>query len=81
MYLWYKIFEGSKSNNSDIINNYDLSEHEIELISFLAKGLSSGVIAAELFLSKHTIDMNIRNLNIKTRARNAVELLNLLGSN
>ena len=63
--------------NPEAIKNFELSEREVELISFLAKGLSSEEIAEEMFLSKHTIDTHRRNILLKTGARNTIEMLNL----
>jgi len=74
-----------KSNNNqqfnpDVISNHELSNREMELVGFLSKGLSTEEIAAEMFLSRHTIDAHRRNIHTKTRTRtrNTVELLNLL---
>lgn len=64
--------------NPDAILNFELSEREMELIGYLAKGLSSEEIAEQMFLSKHTVDTHRRNILLKTGARNTVELLNLL---
>lgn len=64
--------------NPDVIKNFELTEREVELITYLSKGLSSEEIAAEMFLSRHTIDTHRRNILVKTGARNTIELLNLL---
>jgi len=64
--------------NPDAIKNFEISEREVEIITYLAKGLSSEEIAEEIFLSKHTIDTHRRNIHSKTCTRNIVELLNLL---
>lgn len=71
----------SKSNerfNIGIIQSFELSEREVELITFLSKGLSTKEIASEMFLSRHTIDTHRRNIHTKTGTKNTVELLNLI---
>ncbi|MDY0101852.1 MAG: response regulator transcription factor [Lentimicrobium sp.] len=67
-----------KQFNTAIIENFELSEREIELITHLSKGLSSEEIANEMFLSRHTVDTHRRNIHTKTGTKNTVELLNLL---
>ncbi len=64
--------------NTNIVKRFDLTKREIELITHLSKGFSSEEIAAEMFLSKHTVDTHRRNIFVKTGVRNTVELLNLL---
>ena len=64
--------------NETVIRNFDLSKREMEIIVHLAKGLSSEEVAAEMFLSRHTVDTHRRNIHTKTGTRNSVELLNLL---
>ncbi|RLD58782.1 MAG: hypothetical protein DRJ05_07470 [Bacteroidetes bacterium] len=61
-----------------MIKNFEISEREEELIAYLSKGLSSEEVAAEMFLSRHTVDSHRRNIHAKTGTRNTVELLNLL---
>jgi len=71
----------SKTNqqfNQDLIRNFELSKREMELITHLAKGLSTEEIANEMFLSPHTVVTHRRNIHTKTGTRNTVELLNLL---
>ncbi|MFT3979854.1 MAG: response regulator transcription factor [Ferruginibacter sp.] len=42
--------------------NFDLTEREKEILSHLVKGLSHKAIAAELFISVHTVNTHIRNI-------------------
>lgn len=67
-----------KNINPDLVNAYELSNREVELIKLLAKGLSSEEIADKMFLSRHTIDTHRRNILQKTGARNTIELLDLI---
>ncbi len=62
----------------EVIQNFDLSSREVELIEHLSLGLSSEEIAGKMFLSRHTVDTHRRNIHTKTGTKNAVELLNLL---
>lgn len=64
--------------NPEIVQNFDLSEREFEIIQLLSTGLSSEEIAGKMFLSRHTIDTHRRNILSKTGTRNSIELLNLL---
>lgn len=42
--------------------NFDLTEREKEILGCLVKGLSHKLIAAELFISVHTVNTHIRNI-------------------
>jgi len=68
----------SKIFNQALLEKFNLSKREIEIINWVAKGLSSEEIAREMFLSRHTVDTHRRNIHTKTGTRNSVELLNLL---
>jgi len=54
----------------------DLSEREIEIIDLVARGLTNQEIAAELTISKRTVDNHVSNILTKTGAKNRVALLN-----
>ncbi|MEB3235518.1 MAG: response regulator transcription factor [Cyanobacteriota bacterium] len=54
----------------------DLSEREIEIIELVARGHTNQEIAAELTISKRTVDNHVSNIFTKTGARNRVALLN-----
>jgi len=49
--------------------NFDLTEREKEILSQLVKGLSHKLIAAELFISIHTVNTHIRNIYEKLHVR------------
>lgn len=50
-----------------------LSRREVEVLRFAAEGLTNREIAAQLFLSKRTVDMHVRNLLAKLGCRSRVE--------
>ncbi len=54
----------------------DLSERELEIIELVARGLTNQEIAAELTISKRTVDNHVSNIFTKTGAKNRVALLN-----
>ncbi len=49
--------------------NFDLTEREKEILGCLVKGLSHKLIAAELFISIHTVNTHIRNIYEKLHVR------------
>ncbi|MDA0717424.1 MAG: response regulator transcription factor [Cyanobacteria bacterium] len=55
---------------------HELSEREIEIIEFVAKGLTNQEIAESLTISKRTVDNHVSNIFTKTGAKNRVALLN-----
>ena len=55
---------------------HDLSEREVEIIELLATGLTNQEIAAQLMISKRTVDNHVSNIFTKTGAKNRVALLN-----
>ncbi len=58
-----------------------LTKREIELLLYIADGLTSKEIANKLFISEHTVINHKRNMMEKTNARNIVELINLSQKN
>ena len=54
----------------------ELSQRELEIIELVAIGLTNQEIAAELTISKRTVDNHVSNIFTKTGARNRVALLN-----
>ena len=50
-----------------------LSEREIEVLQFIAEGLTNREIATKLFLSLHTVKTHTRNINSKLNAHNRTE--------
>jgi DNA-binding NarL/FixJ family response regulator len=51
-----------------------LSDRELEIFRMIGLGMTSGAIANELHLSRHTIDTHRENIKRKTGAKNAGEL-------
>jgi DNA-binding NarL/FixJ family response regulator len=66
--------EPDKSAPSELRS--ELSEREIEIIDLVAGGLTNQEIAAELTISKRTVDNHVSNIFTKTGAKNRVALLN-----
>lgn len=58
------------ANLSDILSN-----REIEVIRYIAKGLNTEEIAAKLYLSKHTVRTHRKNILEKTACANTAELV------
>lgn len=56
-----------------------LTVREKEILSYLAKGLTSDQIASQLSLSKHTVDTHRRKMLKKMRCKNTAELLGAAG--
>jgi DNA-binding CsgD family transcriptional regulator len=53
-----------------------LSEREVEIVELVATGLTNQEIAAQLMISKRTVDNHVSNIFTKTGAKNRVALLN-----
>ena len=51
-----------------------LSDRELEIFRMIGLGMTSGAIANDLHLSRHTIDTHRENIKRKTGAKNAGEL-------
>jgi len=54
---------------------YHLSNREIEIIRFLAEGLTSSQIAGRLFLSEHTVKTHRKNILRKTESHGTSQLI------
>lgn len=63
--------------NQGMIQNFEISKREEELMGLMSQGLSSEEMASKTKLSRHTIDTHRRNIHHKTGTRNVVELINL----
>ncbi|MFN3359895.1 MAG: LuxR C-terminal-related transcriptional regulator [Pseudanabaenaceae cyanobacterium] len=61
-------------DNSDF-RTPTLSDREIQVIELVASGLSNEQIAAQLAISKRTVDNHISNILDKTRTHNRVALV------
>lgn len=58
-------------------NEYKLSEREIEVIGFVAEGLTSKEIAQRLFISEHTVKTHRKNIFRKLQVKDTDELIQL----
>lgn len=52
-----------------------ITTREKEIVYLLSKGLNSKEIAAELFISAHTVEYHRRQLLKKTNSRNIAQLI------
>ena len=64
-----------KLNSSYSLN---LSDQELQVVRYIANGLSSESIAEKMSLSKFTIDTYRKNALFKTRAKNSHEMIAIL---
>ncbi|MFN3793938.1 MAG: response regulator [Chitinophagaceae bacterium] len=63
------------------INDYGLSKREIELLTQLKNGLTYEQIAANLFISYHTVRKHIENIYRKLHVNNKVDALHKASQN
>ena len=61
--------------NTIKLNGPKLTMREIEILDFIAEGLSSKQIAARLFISANTVANHRRNMLRKKGARSSAELV------
>jgi two-component system invasion response regulator UvrY len=59
----------------------DLSQRELEVVTFIKKGFSSKEIAEALFLSVKTVEVHRYNILKKLDLRNAASLINFMNRN
>lgn len=57
------------------LDNEDISERELEVLSLIAEGYTNNEIAEKLFLSKRTIEGHRQNLIDKTGTKNSASLI------
>lgn len=60
-----------------MIAAYSLSKRESEILPFVLKGRTGERIAAELFISKNTVDTHIRRIYAKCEVHNRQQLIDL----
>lgn len=72
-----KLKPGLKKGNSliNLIENYDLTQREAEIMELIATGIGNEEIAEKLFVSKNTVKFHIKNIFIKLDVRNRVQAL------
>ncbi len=63
---------GKRSETQDPIEQ--LTDRELEIFRLIGAGQTTGAIAAQLFLSTHTIDTHRENIKRKLGAKNGAEL-------
>lgn len=60
-----KVLDSFRQKPAGNVNNYDLSQREIEVLSYLVKGYSYKMIAEACFISLDTVRAHIRNIYTK----------------
>lgn len=69
-----------ENNKDNILEEYDLSEREKEIVKLIAKGLSNKEIAGNIFLSEGTVKNHITSIlskmDLKHRTQIAITYLN-----
>ncbi|MBK7104501.1 MAG: response regulator transcription factor [Ignavibacteriae bacterium] len=61
-----------------LIDKYNFTEREVEIITYLLIGKSSQQIADELFISKHTVDTHRKHILEKTNLNTTSEFIGYL---
>ncbi len=79
---YYEELIGTNSNriSKHLIEKYNLTKKEVEIINFLIVGISSKQIAEELFISKHTVNTHRRHILDKSKFHTTVELIGFISS-
>ena len=85
-YLYY--FQNRHFNNQDkidvpdfhksIIENYQLSKREWEIIQQICEGYTNGQISENLFISLQTVKDHVSRIYKKTGVKNRVQLVNMI---
>jgi DNA-binding CsgD family transcriptional regulator len=70
--------EGFESRLSAIVEEYDISKREREVIQLICKGLTNQEIGDTLFISLQTVKDHIHRIFLKTGVKNRVQLTNLI---
>ncbi|MFD0701280.1 LuxR C-terminal-related transcriptional regulator [Myroides pelagicus] len=76
----YRIFDKEKGEYLDLINKYNLTSREQEIIQLIKKGLTSKEISNTLYLSPSTIQTHRKNILNKTNSRSFIELIKKLST-
>ncbi len=61
-----------------LVQLYQLTNREVEIIQFIRQGLKYKEIANRLFISERTVSTHVQNAFEKTKSSNKVELLHKL---
>lgn len=62
----------------DYLRNFDITERELEIISWVVEGLSNQEIGLKLFISPNTVKNHIYNIYKKMGIKNRFELMSQL---
>lgn len=62
----------------DIIEKYELTPREADVLKLIEKSLSNAEIAAELFISENTVKFHMKNILKKTGCSNRAEIISML---
>lgn len=65
-------------DNDLLLNKYNLTDREFEIISYLVEGKKNNEIAEQLFISQNTVKSHVRNVYRKLGINNRIELIKLL---
>ena len=65
----------SASNLTETTTPVELSKRELEVLKWIAEGLTNAEIAKKLFTSKRTIDSHRQRIIEKTQAKNTASLV------
>jgi DNA-binding NarL/FixJ family response regulator len=71
-----RVVASMQKNNKTNETSETLTNRELEILDFLAKGYLYKEIAAELFISKETVKKHIHNIYDKLHVQNRTEALN-----
>ncbi|MBN1273478.1 MAG: hypothetical protein JXB26_14520 [Candidatus Aminicenantes bacterium] len=61
-----------------VLNTYDLSKRELEIVEHIIRGKSNNEIADTLFISQGTVKNHIYNIFKKLRVKNRIQVIQLL---
>jgi DNA-binding CsgD family transcriptional regulator len=68
-------YEAIYMSHHEGLNEYQLTERELEILNCVAKGMKNQEIADKLFISKHTVITHRKNIMKKSGKDNIIQLL------
>jgi DNA-binding NarL/FixJ family response regulator len=71
----------SESKFDELVERYNITKRETEIIDLICKGKTNKEIAGELFITPLTVRDHISKVFIKTRVKNRLQLANLFRGN
>ncbi|MFT6883160.1 MAG: DNA-binding NarL/FixJ family response regulator [Marinoscillum sp.] len=72
---------GTFISEEEEVTQYKLSEREIDVIRYMADGLTSGEIADKLFISEHTVKTHRKNILKKLNVHNSSQAVQYAAQN